>query len=123
VLIVDDFDDALDIYASYLTFKGFRVITASSGAECLALAREHRPAVILLDIRMVLMTGTEAMQILRSDPTFSATPIVALTAQALEDERIAAMNAGFDDVIPKPCFPEDLAAAVQRLLSTARSRT
>jgi two-component system, cell cycle response regulator DivK len=116
ILIVDDFEDALDIYGQYLTFNGFRVLTARSGAEGVALAREHRPAVIFMDVRMALMTGTEAMQILRTDPEFSATPIVALTAHALEDERDAAMAAGFDEVISKPCLPDDLLTAVHRLI-------
>jgi two-component system cell cycle response regulator DivK len=122
VLIVDDFDDALVIYRDYLTFKGIRVLTARSGAEAIELAREHRPDVIFLDIRMALMTGTQAMQILRRDPSFSATPIVALTAQALEEERVAAMEAGFDEVISKPCFPDDLFAAIERLSQKARDR-
>ena len=120
ILIVDDFNDALDMYREYLTFKGFRVLTARSGAECLAVAREQRPAVIFLDIRMSLMTGTETVQILRADPAFRATPIVALTAYALEDERVAALLAGFDEVITKPCLPDDLVAAVERLISQQR---
>ena len=122
VLIVDDFDDALDIYREYLTFKGIQVITASSGAECLVLARQYQPALIFLDIRMALMSGTQAMQILRTDPRFAATPIVALTAHALDDERIAALAAGFDEVISKPCNPDALVSAVLRLIATPRSQ-
>jgi CheY-like chemotaxis protein len=122
VLIVDDFDDALDIYREYLTFKGIQVITASSGAECLVLARQYQPALIFLDIRMALMSGTQAMQILRTDPRFAATPIVALTAHALDDERIAALAAGFDEVISKPCNPDVLVSAVLRLIATPRSQ-
>ena len=120
VLIVDDFDDALDIYQQYLTFKGYRVLTASSGAEAIATARQHNPALILMDLSMAVMTGTEAMRILRNDAMFSLVPIVAFTAHALEDERVTALRAGFDEVIPKPCLPDELVTAVERLLATGR---
>jgi DNA-binding response OmpR family regulator len=51
-----------------------------------------------------------------------AVPIVALTAHALEAERVAALTAGFDEVIPKPCLPDELAAAIDRLLAQDGSR-
>jgi two-component system cell cycle response regulator DivK len=116
VLIVDDFDDALDIYQQYLTFKGYRVITAGSGAEALELARTRQPALIFMDLRMAVMTGTQAMQLLRQDPAFNDVPIVAFTAHALEEEKQIALAAGFDEVIAKPCLPDDLITAVNRLL-------
>lgn len=120
VLIVDDFDDALDIYQQYLTFKGYRVVTARSGAQAIDAARKDHPAVIFMDLSMAGMTGTEAMRLLRSDEAFSRVPIVALTAHALDNEKVIALNAGFDEVIPKPCLPDDLVMAVDRLLATQR---
>jgi two-component system, cell cycle response regulator DivK len=120
VLIVDDFDDALDIYEQYLTFKGYRVVTARSGAEAIDLARTLRPSLIFMDLRMAAMTGTEAMHVLRQDVAFSSVPIVAFTAHALDEEKVIALAAGFDEVIPKPCLPDDLMAAVDRLLAARR---
>ena len=120
VLIVDDFDDARDIYEQYLTFKGYRVLTAASGAEAIAVARAERPSVILMDLRMMAMTGTEAMKVLRLDPAFSQVPIVAFTAHALDEEKTIALAAGFDGVIPKPCLPDELMAAIDRLLAGPR---
>jgi CheY-like chemotaxis protein len=120
ILIVDDFDDALDIYEQYLTFKGYRVVTARSGREAIEVARANLPAIILMDLSMAVMTGTEAMRILRGDSAFSDVPIVAFTAHALHDEKLAALHAGFDDVVAKPCLPDDLVAAVSRLLTTPR---
>ena len=116
VLIVDDYADALEIYQSYLAYKGYRAITASSGEQALAVARDQRPAIIFMDIRMPILTGTDAMRELRRDASFQKVPIVALTAYALEDERIAALEAGFTEVIPKPCNPDDLIGAIERLL-------
>jgi CheY-like chemotaxis protein len=75
-----------------------------------------------MDLRMPDMTGTEAMRQLRADPLFSQVPIVALTAHAFADEQAAALAAGFDEVIAKPCNPDDLIVAVERLLSSARQQ-
>lgn len=116
ILLVDDYADANEIYGTYLSFCGFRVACASSGAEAIAEAVARRPALILLDIRMPVMTGTDVMKALRADPRVSGTLIVALTAHALDDEREAALRAGFDAVIPKPCLPDALVEHVKRLL-------
>ena len=120
ILLVDDFEDGLEMYQEYLTYRGYDVIVARNGKEALVRARADRPDVILLDIRMAVMTGTDAMRILRSDPSFERVPIVALTAHALDGERTAALAAGFDELIPKPCLPDELALAVERLLATPR---
>ena len=121
VLIVDDFDDAREIYDEYLTFKGYRVLTTTSGSAAIEIARSQRPALILMDLRMPGMTGTEAMRLLRTDPTFNGVPIVAFTAHALDGEKIGALEAGFDEVIAKPCLPDELMAAVDRLLAARRA--
>lgn len=117
ILLVDDFEDGLEMYREYLTHRGHHVIVARNGAEAVEQARRHQPAVILLDIRMPVMTGTDALRELRSDPVFSGVPIIALTAHAFESERRALLAAGFDDLIPKPCLPDQLAAVVEHLLA------
>jgi two-component system cell cycle response regulator DivK len=98
VLIVDDFEDGLELYREYLTFKGFEVHGARSGPEALELARLHHPGLILLDIRMPGMSGFDVAQSLRADTSFTNTPIVALTAHAMENELAEMRAAGFDDV-------------------------
>jgi len=109
------------MYEEYLAFRGFEVVTASSGVAAVELAHQQRPALILMDLQMAGMTGTEAMRILRADPALEMVPIVALTAHALDGDRRAALAAGFDEVIAKPCLPEDLVTAVVRLLATPRA--
>jgi CheY-like chemotaxis protein len=121
VLIVDDFEDARDMYAEYLAFKGYNVMTANSGGECIDAVRTHHPALILLDIRMPLMSGTDTMKMLRSNACLVDTPIVALTAYALDGERAKLLAAGFDAVIAKPCLPDELSIAIDRLLEKRRS--
>jgi len=118
ILLVDDFDDAREIYSTYLEFKGYRVVCATDGLEALDRARVERPRLILLDLRMPGMTGTSVMRALRADAAFSMVPIVALTAQALDDERDAALRAGFDAVVSKPCLPDDLIRVVEEVLTS-----
>lgn len=117
ILLVDDFEDATDIYSTYLRHCGYSVDCAASGPEALAAARQRRPGLILLDIRMPDMTGTEVMRMLRSDPEFRTVPIVALTAHALDDERQDALSAGFDAVVAKPCLPDELLAFIENLMT------
>ncbi len=120
ILIVDDFEDALEIYSLSLTHKGYRVMTATSGAEAIDKTLTYRPALILMDLRMPEMSGTEALAVIRAQPAFARIPIVAFTAHALESERRDALAAGFDDFIAKPCLPDDLMAAIDRFLSRVR---
>jgi CheY-like chemotaxis protein len=120
ILLVDDFEDGLEMYQEYLTYRGYQVVVARNGEEAIAQAHAHRPDVILLDIRMPEMSGTEAVRLLRRDASFARIPIIALTAHALEDERRDALAAGFDELIPKPCLPDQLALAVERILAASQ---
>jgi two-component system cell cycle response regulator DivK len=120
ILLVDDFEDGLEMYREYLTYRGYQVVVARNGEEAILQARKHRPDVILLDIRMAVMTGTAVMRVLRADPSFERTPIIALTAHALDGERVAALAAGFDELIPKPCLPDQLVLAFERVRATRR---
>jgi|SRR5688500_11697580 two-component system, cell cycle response regulator DivK len=120
ILVVDDFDDAREMYEEYLTFRQYRVVVASNGREAVEQARAHRPDVILLDLRMPILTGLETLRLLRADASFANTPIAALTAHALDEEREAALAQGFDAFLAKPCLPDELASAIEGLLSRAR---
>ena len=116
ILLVDDFEDALDIYGQYLTYHGYRVVVARDGKEAVKKAQVCRPDLVLLDLRIPVMTGAEALRLMRADPNLAGVPIVALTAHALDAERVKALAAGFDDFIAKPCLPDELVNAVRRLV-------
>ena len=123
ILLVDDFADAREMYADYLAFRGYRVTAAASGPAAVSLALSaDRPDLILMDLQMHGMTGTEAMRVLREHPELAGVPIVAFTAHALEGERLQALSDGFDAVIPKPCLPDDLVTLIDHYLSV-RSAT
>jgi CheY-like chemotaxis protein len=116
ILLADDFEDGLDMYHEYLVCRGYDVRVARDGEEAVAQARLQLPDLILLDVRMPVMTGTAAMRELRGDQAFARIPIIALTAHALERERLDALAAGFDEVITKPCLPDELVRAIERIL-------
>jgi two-component system cell cycle response regulator DivK len=122
ILLVDDFEDGLDMYREYLVYCGYQVVVARNGKEAIRQARARTPDAILLDIRMPGMTGTEVLHTLRSDPSFPRVPIIALTAHALNTERVAALAAGFDDFIAKPCLPSELVQSLERILTPNSER-
>jgi CheY-like chemotaxis protein len=116
ILIADDFVDAATMYSLYLRHHGFEVVTALDGHEAIEAARRQRPDVVLLDLRMPGMSGTEAMKAMKADDRLAGVPILALTAHALPDERRAALAAGFDDFLSKPIAPQELVAKLKALL-------
>ena len=108
ILLVEDFDDAREMYREFLEFSGFRVVTARDGREALDHAREADPDLILMDLSLPGLDGWEATRILKSDAATSHLTIVALSAHALAADGDRARAAGCDGFIAKPCLPADL---------------
>jgi CheY-like chemotaxis protein len=122
ILIVDDFADALEMYEEYLQFEGYDVAIARNGYEAISVAKTNRPALIFMDVRMPGMTGAEALKMLRTEPSLCDVPVIAFTAHALDDEKQKALRDGFNEVIAKPCLPNDLRLAIDRLLAAKGHR-
>lgn len=116
ILLVEDFDDAREMYRDYLTFSGFRVETASDGQEAIEKARALSPHLILMDLSLPGIDGWEATRLLKADPATRHLVIVALSAHALAAEGERARAAGCDGFIAKPCLPPDLVAHVLEFL-------
>ena len=116
ILVVEDFDDAREMYRDYLEFSGFSVETASDGREAIDKARALRPDLILMDLSLPVIDGWEATRILKSDPATRDLLIVALSAHALAAEGLRAREAGCDGFIAKPCLPPDLVAQISAYL-------
>jgi two-component system, cell cycle response regulator DivK len=102
VLIVDDNEKNLRLARDVLRFAGFRTVEAASGGEGVSQAIEHLPDVILMDIRLPDMEGTEAARQLKSDERTTQIPIVALTSLAMKGDRESFLAAGFDGYLEKP---------------------
>jgi two-component system, cell cycle response regulator DivK len=117
VLIVDDYEDAREMYAEYLVFSGFRVAEARNGLEAVEKAFALQPAVILMDLSLPVMDGWEATRRLKGDPRTRAIPVVALTGHALDGHSREAQDAGCDAYVTKPCLPDALVREVKRVLA------
>ncbi|MEB3293804.1 MAG: adenylate/guanylate cyclase domain-containing protein [Synechococcales bacterium] len=116
ILLVDDVTTELNILAAYLKQQTFRVMTALEGQTALALAREHKPNLILLDIRMPGMNGYEICQQLKQDPTTQDIPILFISGVYDAQERVKAFEVGGVDFISKPFQVEEVLARVQHQL-------
>jgi two-component system, cell cycle response regulator DivK len=119
VLVVDDYQDAREMYAEYLSFSGFRVEEASNGAEALQKAVALVPDVILMDLSLPGMDGWTATRALKSDERTLHIPVVALTGHALAGASESARQAGCDAFVTKPCLPEELVVELRRVLQRA----
>ncbi len=122
ILAIDDDMDVLELVKELLEDDGYRVVTASSGDEGLALAARHQPALILVDWNMPAMDGIELVQRLKADARTRAFPVVACTAAAASPEGL--MRAGCIGYIPKP-FGGDLLPLVAGFVrvTTGRQRS
>jgi len=120
ILVVDDYQDAREMYAEYLQFSGFRVAEARNGNEAVEQAVALKPDLILMDLSLPGMDGWEATRRLKADDTTRHIPIVALTGHALAGASEGAKKAGCDSFVTKPCLPDDLVIEVRRMLSTAK---
>jgi len=120
ILVVDDYQDAREMYAEYLQFSGFRVAEARNGNEAVEQAFALKPDLILMDLSLPGMDGWEATRRLKADERTSQIPIVALTGHALAGASEGAKKAGCDSFVTKPCLPDDLVIEVRRMLGAAR---
>jgi two-component system, cell cycle response regulator DivK len=120
VLVVEDYQDAREMYAAYLQFSGFDVAEASNGVEAVEKTIELLPDIVLMDLALPRMDGWEATRRLKGDPRTRHIPIVALTGHALAGHAEGAREAGCDSFVTKPCLPDALVAEIRRLLDRPR---
>lgn len=120
ILVVDDYQDAREMYAEYLQFSGFRVAEARNGNEAVEQAFALKPDLILMDLSLPGMDGWEATRQLKSDERTRHIPVVALTGHALAGASEGAKRAGCDSFVTKPCLPDDLVVEVRRMLNTVQ---
>jgi len=116
ILIVEDNPKNLKLVRDTLQVKGYRTIEAGTGEEGVRLAREHHPALVLMDIQLPGISGVEAFRQLRADPATRAIPVVAVTASVMAQERQKVMAAGFDGFQGKPISVRELLETVRQIL-------
>lgn len=122
ILVADDVEDNLDLMRRLLSRRGHEVILARDGAEAVAVCAEVRPDLVFMDVSMPVMSGMDAVrEIRRGEVGRTRTPIIALTAHAMANERASFISAGCDDVITKPIEFEQIYETLERCQVAKRS--
>jgi CheY-like chemotaxis protein len=116
ILVADDDREVRELILFTLRFAGHEVLGATNGEECLKMAKEHKPDLILMDVRMPKMNGYEACQALKADPATQAIPVIFLSARGQEADVQAGLLAGGADYMIKPVSPDQLTKKVNRFL-------
>lgn len=120
VLVVEDEADVVDLLRYNLERADFEVLIAMAGDLGLAMAREKRPDLIVLDLMLPGMNGHEVCRALKGDPNTEVIPILMLTAKGEPNERVKGLELGADDYVTKPFSPRELVLRVQALLKRHR---
>jgi two-component system cell cycle response regulator DivK len=117
ILIVDDNQANLKLARVLLTGEGYQVRTAADAKEALAVLKEFRPRLILMDLQLPGMDGLQLTRVIKSDPTTAGTIIIALTAYAMKGDEEKALSAGCEGYITKPIDTRTLPAVIAKYLS------
>jgi len=120
VLIVEDEADTRLVLLEGLQYYGYLVTAAKDGMEALQALEKKRPDVILMDMNLPVLSGWEAVQMIKADQRLTDIPIIAMTTIKTAAEEARALNLGCADYIPKPCEPKDVAARIERVLERRR---
>jgi len=116
ILIAEDYDDNRELLRLVLSAAGYDVREARNGHECVKVARENPPDLVMVDLSMPELDGWGAFHALKSDPVTATIPCVAVTAQA-DSARQRILESGFDGFVGKPFKTDDLLSTVEKLIA------
>ena len=117
ILVVEDNERNLKLIRDVLQFAGYEIVEATSGEQGVALAQDCEPDLVLMDLQLPQMDGTEALRLLRESPRTRDVPVVAVTAFAMREDRERAFGAGFDGYLQKPISIRALPEQVRGFLA------
>ena len=120
ILLVEDTKEVIMMIQDYLELAGYRIVTAQDGLDAIVQAKLVHPDLILMDVQMPRLDGLEATRRLRAEPEFQHTPIIALTALAMPNDRERCLAAGMDEYMSKPINLKALVKIIQSCLFSAR---
>jgi CheY-like chemotaxis protein len=118
VLIIEDEEDAAELFAEMMRVSGFRVVKTSSSAPAIAMMTAQKPDVVLLDIMMPEISGLDVLRQMRRDPALVNIPVVVVSAKSLPTDIKHGMEAGASTYLTKPVGFFDLKEAVERALGS-----
>lgn len=116
VLVVDDEPDIVALVVYHLAKAGYRVSSASTGPDAVALARRERPGLVVLDLMLPGMSGFDVLREIRAHEETADIAVLMLTARKDEPDRIKGLSLGADDYLTKPFSPQELVLRVQAIL-------
>lgn len=116
ILIIDDTDLMVKLTTDILTENGYEVVSANNGIDGIRKVMTEKPDLVLLDVVMPGIDGFEVCKLLREDESNNLMPIIMLTAQGNEDDRLTGLELGADDYITKPFNPRELISRVKNTL-------
>src|SRR5713101_5101221 len=116
ILIIEDNPKNLKLVRDVLRFHGYATLEAETGEAGIALARERRPTLILMDVQLPGMDGRAALKVLKADASTQHIPVIALTSFAMKGDRESLLAEGFDDYMAKPLEIKELPKVVERHL-------
>ena len=116
ILIVEDNEKNMKLARDILRAKGYAVLEAVNGLDGVALALQHRPDLVLMDIQLPDINGIEAFTRIRADAATAKVPVVAFTASVTVNDRSRIGDAGFDGFLGKPINLKEFVYTVRRLL-------
>jgi len=123
ILVVDDDAKIVRLVRTYLERDGFSVVTAADGPAALQAIETHRPALVVLDLMLPELDGRAVIRAVRRDEEAGATPILMLSARGSTVDRIAGLEDGADDYLPKPFSPAELVLRVRSILRRSAGAT
>ena len=116
ILIVEDEQDLANLLTYNLSAAGFETETSHSGAAALSRAKVFKPDLVLLDLMLPDLPGTEVLRLIKEDPSLRRTAVVMVTAKGQESDRVQGLEAGADDYVVKPFSVRELALRVKAVL-------
>lgn len=116
ILLVEDCEDNRDMYAAFLTRRGFEIAEAIDGKQAIERSVSLQPDLVVMDLSLPDMDGTQAIRALRSDDRTKDTPIIVVSG-AVHDGEVKGL--GWDAFIPKPCPPDQLVEQIRKLITSA----
>ncbi len=119
ILVVDDDAKIVRLVRTYLERDGFTVVTAADGPAALDAIETHQPALVVLDLMLPELDGRAVIRAVRRDEEAGHTPILVLSARSSTIDRIAGLEDGADDYLPKPFSPAELVLRVKSILRRA----
>jgi CheY-like chemotaxis protein len=119
ILVVEDNERNRKLVRTILEFRGYEVVECDDGEPSLALAKEKRPVLVLMDIELPKVDGITALGRLRADPETAAIPVVAVTASVVASQKERVMAAGFNGYISKPIDVATFPDAILRFAGAA----